>query len=304
MKISIIGSGKVGATLAYAAVMKGLVRQIVLVDAQAERAQGEALDILQCQAFTHQTKISYGSITDTANSDIVVITAGIPRRSGETRDMLMSKNAKLIADIVRQVADCSPQCILFMVTNPLDVMTQLAYQISGFPVARVIGMGTVLDTARYRAQIAAAFAVDARDVDAYVIGEHGDSMTPVLSNIRVKGLPLSDMPDFSSKRLEKIAQEVICAGKHVIELKGATVYAPATSACRVLEAIVHDSQAILPVCTFNERYNVCVSMPTIVDRKGAGKVFDLQLNPTEQEQFAKSINSIRTSIRELNMLVK
>lgn len=304
MKISIVGSGKVGAALAYAAVMKGLARQIVLVDAHVDRAQGEAIDILQCQAFTYQTKICHGSLKDTAGSDIVVITAGIPRQPGETRVMLISKNARLIADLVEQVAGYSPQCILFMVTNPLDVMTQLAYQTSGFPVSRVIGMGTVLDTARYRAHIAEAFGVDARDVDAYVIGEHGDTMTPVLSNIRVKGVPLEEMADFSGKRLEKIAEEVICAGKQIISLKGATVFAPATSACRVLEAIVHDSQAVLPVCTFNERYNLCVSMPTIVDRKGAGKVFGLRLTPAEEEQFNKSLESIRASVQQLNEIVK
>lgn len=299
MKVSIIGSGRVGATLGYTAIMKGIIKELVMVDAVAGKAEGEAIDILQCMSYAKQASVSFGDIEQTANSDIVVVTAGIPRQPGETRSMLVGKNANLIADIIPQAVKVSPNCILFMVTNPLDVMTQLAYYLSGFPVSRVIGMGTVLDTARYRAHLGQEFGIDARDINAYVIGEHGDTMVPVTSHIQVKGIPLTDIPGFDQEKIEAIAGEVVFAGKKVISLKGGTVFAPAAAAFSVLDAIISDSQAILPVCTFQEKYGVCVSMPTLVGRNGAGKVFDLCLSDSERKAMQQSVDTIKVSAAEL-----
>jgi L-lactate dehydrogenase len=166
MKISVVGCGKVGSTVAYTSLLKGLTDDIVLVDASCDKARGEALDLLQCRSFAPQANIRQGQLADTAGSDIVVVTAGIPRKADEPRVLLLSRNAALIGDIVRQVAQYSPNCILFMITNPLDVMTQLAFKASGLPRERVIGMGTVLDTSRYRASLARDFGADARDIDA------------------------------------------------------------------------------------------------------------------------------------------
>lgn len=303
MKVSIIGCGRVGATLAYATICKGAAKEIVLVDAVPGKAEGEYLDLLQCLSFAGPTRLFFGDMEQTAGSDIVVITAGIPRQPGETRSMLIGKNAKLIAELVRQTVRYSPDCIIFMVTNPLDVMTQLAYQVSGFPASRVIGMGTVLDTARYRAHIAEAFRVDARDVVAYVIGEHGDTMVPVQSNIMVKGIALEALPGFCRETLQTIAGEVVFAGKKVIGLKGGTVFAPATSACSVLEAMISDSQAMMPVCTYNEKYGICVSLPTLVGREGAGQVFALALTEEEAASLGKSVDFIKASVVELAQFI-
>ena len=299
MKISVVGCGKVGSTVAYTALLKNLVDEIVLVDVSADKATGEALDILQCRAFAPQASVRQGLMEDTAGSDIVVITAGIPRKADEPRVLLLSRNAALISDIVRQAVRYSPGCILFMITNPLDVMTQLAFKASGLPRERVIGMGTVLDTSRYRSYIARDFGLDARDVDAYVIGEHGETMVPVKTGIRVRGILLEQWPGFSPRVLDLLVEEVIAASGRVIALKGGTVFAPAVAACAVLESLIRDSHAVLPVCTYQENLGICVSLPTVVGRSGAGKVFDLQLSTEEQGLFAASAENIRSYVKDL-----
>lgn len=299
MKISVVGCGKVGSTVAYTALLKGLTDDIVLVDASCDKARGEALDLLQCRSFAPQAHIRQGQLADTAESDIVVVTAGIPRKADEPRVLLLSRNAALIGDIVRQVAQYSPNCILFMITNPLDVMTQLAFKASGLPRERVIGMGTVLDTSRYRASLARDFGADARDIDAYVIGEHGETMVPVKTGIRVRGIPLEKWPGFSAEKLDLVVNEVIAASGQVIALKGGTVFAPAVSACAVLEALVRDSNAVLPVCTYQEDLGICVSLPTIVNRAGAKQVVALPISSEEDQQFAKSVENIRSYVKDL-----
>lgn len=299
MKISVVGCGKVGSTVAYTALLKGLTDDIVLVDASCDKAKGEALDLLQCRSFAPQANIRQGQLADTAGSDIVVVTAGIPRKADEPRVLLLSRNAALIGDIVRQVAQYSPNCILFMITNPLDVMTQLAFKASGLPRERVIGMGTVLDTSRYRASLARDFGADARDIDAYVIGEHGETMVPIKTGIRVRGIPLEKWPGFSAEKLDLVVNEVIAASGQVIALKGGTVFAPAVSACAVLEALVRDSHAVLPVCTYQEELGICVSLPTIVKRAGAKQVVALPISSEETQQFAKSVENIRSYVKDL-----
>ncbi len=299
MKISVVGCGKVGSTVAYTALLKGLTDDIVLVDASCDKARGEALDLLQCRSFAPQANIRQGQLADTAGSDIVVVTAGIPRKADEPRVLLLSRNAALIGDIVRQVAQYSPNCILFMITNPLDVMTQLAFKASGLPRERVIGMGTVLDTSRYRASLARDFGADARDIDAYVIGEHGETMVPIKTGIRVRGIPLEKWPGFSAEKLDLVVNEVIAASGQVIALKGGTVFAPAVSACAVLEALVRDSHAVLPVCTYQEELGICVSLPTIVNRAGAKQVVALPISSEETQQFAKSVENIRSYVKDL-----
>ncbi|MDU4959535.1 MAG: lactate dehydrogenase [Sporomusaceae bacterium] len=299
MKISFVGCGKVGATIAYTACLRGLASRIVLIDACAEKARGEALDILQCRAFMPQADIVAGSFADSADSDIVVISAGIPRKADEPRVMLLSRNAALLANLVRQAVAYSPNSILLIVTNPLDVMTELARQVSGFPPARVIGMGTVLDTARYRSYIAEAFGVDSRDIDAYIVGEHGETMVPLTANIRVKGIPLRLLAADADKRIARIADEVIAASGQVIALKGGTVFAPAVSACAILEALVRNSRQILPVCTYHEQYGAAFSLPTLIGREGAYQVLPLDLSAVEEEALARSIKSIQASCRQL-----
>jgi L-lactate dehydrogenase len=300
MKISFIGSGKVGVAVAYTTALKGLAQEIVLTDVSSDKAHGEALDILQGQAFCPQANIKHGEIEDTANSDIVVITAGIPRKADEPRVMLLSRNAGLIADITKKVVALSPHCIIVMITNPLDVMTHLAYQASGLPAGRVIGMGTVLDTARYRSYLARHFQVDARDLDAYVVGEHGETMVPLVTNISIKGVPLVNLPNYDALSVTRIANEVRAASGQVIALKGGTVFAPAVAACAILEAIVHDNRQILPVSTFNSDYGTAVSLPTVIGRHGAGPTLVIPMSQAEEAALEHSIANIKKYLNEIN----
>lgn len=299
MKISFLGSGKVGSAIAYTVALNGLATEIVMTDAFMEKAYGESLDILEGQAFSPQAKIMYGTIKDTANSDILVVTAGTPRKADEPRVMLLSRNAGLLAQLVKEAVSLSPNSIILVVTNPLDVMTYLAYCVSGFPANRVLGLGTVLDTARYRSYLATQFNLDARDLDAYVIGEHGETMVPVTSNITVKGIPLNQIPCFDQEALHQTANEVISASGRVIGLKGGTVFAPAASATAIIKAIVTDSQTVLPVCSYHSKYDLSVSLPTIIDRSGAGPVLELPLSPEEESAFEHSIKNIRAFLSDL-----
>ena len=301
MKISFVGCGKVGAAAAYTASFMGLADEIVMVDAFCDKAEGEALDILQCQAFFPQVAISSGTMECTAGSDIVVISAGIPRKADEARVLLLSRNASLIADLVKQAVVASPGCILLIVTNPLDVMTQLAYQVSGLPASRVIGMGTVLDTFRYRSYLASAFGCDGRDIDAYVIGEHGETMVPLTGNISVKGVPLTSFASYSEEKVQRICQEVIAASGQVIALKGGTVFAPAASACAILEAIVKNQRRVLPVCTFQPDLTVAVSLPSIVGREGVSAVLPVPLTEEEKQGFKKSVDNIASFVKEMQL---
>ena len=299
MKISFIGSGKVGATIAYTAALKGLAQEIVMVDAFSDKARGEALDILQCQAFAPQARIRQGEINDTVNSDIVVISAGTPRRADEARVLLLARNARLVADIVKEVVIVSPNCILLMITNPLDVMTQLAYDISGLPAGRVIGMGTVLDTARYRSVLAERFNVDARDIDAYVVGEHGETMVTLTSGIHVKGIPLSSFSQYSPAVMKGICDEVQAASGQVISLKGGTVFAPAVSACTILAAIIGNSRQVLPVCSYNDKHGVAMSLPSVVGRAGIESILDIPMTGEEHIAVDKSIVNIKSYTEQL-----
>lgn len=300
MKISIVGCGKVGAAVAYSVLLKGLADELVLVDASADKAAGEALDVMQCRAFAPQATVRQGLMSDTAGSAIVVITAGIPRKADEPRVLLLSRNATLIGDIARQAVRFSPDCTLFMITNPLDVMTHLAFKTSGLPRERVIGMGTVLDTSRYRSCLARDFSLDARDLDAYVVGEHGETMVPLKSHIHVRGIPLEKWPGYSQRVHDAVIDEVIAASGQVIALKGGTVFAPAAAACAVLEALIRDSHAVLPVCTYQETLEVCASLPTVVSRQGAGPALDLPMSEADHRRFATSIENIRSYVKALD----
>ena len=304
MKISFVGSGKVGATIAYTAALKGLAQEIVMVDAFSDKARGEALDILQGQAFVPQARIRQGEIGDTVNSDIVVISAGTPRRADEARVLLLARNAKVVADIVKEVVALSPNCILLIITNPLDVMTQLAYQVSGLPAGRVIGMGTVLDTARYRSALAERFDVDARDIDAYIVGEHGETMITLTSGIHVKGIPLSSLPNYSPAVMKGVCDAVQAASGQVIALKGGTVFAPAISACIILAAIVGDSRQVLPVCSYNDKHGVALSLPSIVGRAGVESILDIPMTGEESDALDKSIANIKSYTEQLAGFLK
>ncbi|MFB3106473.1 MAG: malate dehydrogenase, partial [Pseudomonadales bacterium] len=248
-KVTIVGAGNVGATTAQRIFDKGYA-DVVLVDIVEGLPQGKALDMLEAGPIigSDATVVGSNGYEETAGSDVVVVTSGIARRPGMSRDDLLLTNMKIITSVVGEVVKHSPDCVLLLVTNPLDAMTQLAHQVSGFPKERVVGMAGILDTARYRSFIAEELNVSVESVDAYVLGGHGDTMVPVVGTTRVGGVPLSQL--LPQGRIDEIVQRTRDGGAEIVNyLKtGSAYYAPSASIARMVESIVFDKKEILP-CT-------------------------------------------------------
>jgi len=312
MKIGIVGTGFVGSTAAYALVMQGIGRQIVLVDKNEARAQAEADDLLHAVPFAHPLLVSAGSYADLAGAGVVVITAGVGQRPGETRLQLLARNAAIFHEVVPAVCDSAPGAVLVVATNPVDVMTHLAARYAaecGVPSNRVIGSGTMLDTARFRSLLAEHLDVDARHVHAYVIGEHGDSEVLTWSLVTVGGMPLLD---FCKLRAvcgvdgihAEIDRRVRTAAYTIIQGKGATYYGVGAALAHLVSAVLFDRRAILTVSTPTPDVlgvkDVSVSLPHLVSGDGVVETFPLPLSAGEEAALRASAQVIRTAIDELD----
>ena len=302
VRVVIVGAGNVGATFAYALLFRGLAAEIVLIDANHARAEGEAMDLNHAEPFTHPTRIWAGDYDDCADAAIVVISAGAGQRPGETRLDLVRKNADIFAKIIPEVARRNPDGILLIATNPVDVLTQVSQKLSGLPPNRVIGSGTILDTARFRYLLGEHFGVEARSVHAYIIGEHGDSEVPVWSLANIAGLRLADYADLNGipheqSALDDIFRRTRDAAYHIIERKGATYFAVAAGLMRIVEAILRDQHTVLSVSSLIRDYygidGLCLSLPTVVGRNGIERVLRLQLSESEQKALQHSADVLR-----------
>ena len=302
VRVVVIGSGNVGATFAYALLFRGLAAEIVLIDANHARAEGEAMDLNHAEPFTHPTRVWAGDYDDCAGAAIVVISAGAGQRPGETRLDLVKKNAEIFSKIVPEVTRRNPDGVLLIATNPVDVLAQVSQKLSGLPPNRVIGSGTILDTARFRYLLGQHFGVEARSVHAYIIGEHGDSEVPVWSLANIAGLRLADYADLNGmtqdpSTLDDIFRRTRDAAYHIIQRKGATYYAVAAGLMRIVEAILRDQHTVLSVSSLIGDYygidNLCLSLPTVVGRNGIERVLRLQLNDTEQKALQHSAEVLR-----------
>lgn len=311
MKIGVIGSGLVGATAAYALVMRGVGRSIVLVDLDQKRAQAEADDIFHAVPFAHQLNVAAGDYPDLRGSSLVVIAAGVGQRPGETRLELLARNAAVFRQIVPQVLEHAPNAILLVATNPVDVMTHLAAQYaraSGLASNRVIGSGTTLDTARFRALLGLHLGIDPQHVHAYVLGEHGDSEVLAWSLVRVAGLPLDIYCREVGLKLDaadrqRIEQGVRRAAYIIIEGKGATYYGIGSAIARIAEVILRDQRAILTVCTPQAElfgiHDVTVSMPNLIGGQGVVNTLGQPLNDDECEKLKTSAQVVKAAIEAL-----
>lgn len=295
--VAIIGAGNVGATTAFALLMDGVARHISLIDIHKEKLEGEAMDLEHGMQFVLGADITYSTTYDgIEDADIVVITAGAPQKNGQSRRELVDVNAAIITEIVEQIVARNTKCILLVVTNPVDVLTTIAQQVSGFPPERVIGSGTILDTARFRYYLGEYFGVHPNTVHAYMLGEHGDSEFPVWSSATLGGLSLQDHPKWNDAAMEDIVDKTRNAAYEIISRKGSTYYAIALSVARLCRSILNDSETILPVSTvLNEYYgvsDVALSVPTVIRRSGAFVDFVTPLSTKEQEQFHASAQII------------
>jgi L-lactate dehydrogenase len=307
-RIAVVGTGNVGATFAYALLMSGLAAEIVLIDANKDKARGEAMDLNHTVPFMRPTRIWAGDYPDCSGATVTVIAAGANQRPGETRLDLVRKNAGIFRQIVPQVARYNPGGIILVATNPVDVLTYATWRLSGLDEHRVIGSGTILDTSRFRYLLSQHYGVDPRSVHAYIIGEHGDSEVPVWSLANIAGLRLYRFCELEGKDcdqsvMDRIFEQTRDAAYHIIELKGATYYAVAAGLMRIVEAIVRDQSTVLSVSSLIHGYygisDVCFSMPTVVRRRGIDRVLPLDLSDVEVEGLRQSTDILKEMIREL-----
>lgn len=307
-KIGVIGAGHVGATFAYALLRSGIAAEIVLIDADRARAEGEAMDLLHAAPFERSTRVRAGDWPDLADAAVVVLAAGSGQRPGQSRLELASRNAAVIREIATRVAAVAPASILLVATNPVDVLTYVALTASGMPAGRVIGSGTLLDTARFRALLAERFDVDPRSVHAFVIGEHGDSEVPVWSLANIAGMRLreyfaADGQPFPAADLDEIFERTRDAAYRIIERKGATYYAIASGLVRIVEAIVRDQSTVLSVSSLVDGAygisDVCISLPAVLGRNGIERVLPLTLDEVELAGLRHSAEVVRRTLDEV-----
>ncbi|RLI97268.1 MAG: L-lactate dehydrogenase [Candidatus Aenigmatarchaeota archaeon] len=303
-KVSIIGAGFVGSTAAYSLLISGACSEIVLIDVNKQKAKGEAMDLKHGMQFVHQSKIRFGEDYRLCKgSSIVIICAGAGQKPGETRLDLVKKNAAIFKDMIPKITKHCKDCILLVVSNPVDVLTYIAMEYSGFPPERVFGTGTVLDTARLRYHLGEHYNVSASSVHAYILGEHGDSEFPVWSSARIGGAPLKSMKEYSKNDMDRIAKETKNAAYEIITTKGATYYAIGLVITKIVKAVFSDSNEVMPVSTRLDGYygirDVCLSVPCVVGSNGIDKQLLIPLNATEKRSLRKSANILRSTIKEV-----
>jgi L-lactate dehydrogenase len=307
-RVAIVGAGNVGASFAYALLLSGLAAEIVLIDLNRERAEGEAMDLAHAVPFAPPARVWAGDYADCAGAAVTVVTAGANQRPGEARLELVARNAAIFRALVPQVAGANPGGIILVATNPVDVLTHTALRVSGLPPARVIGSGTTLDTARFRYLISRHFGVDARSVHAYIVGEHGDSEVPVWSRANIAGMPLADYCEVTGAALDGATRQAIYertrdAAYEIIKRKGATYYAIGAGLLRIVEAILRDQRTVLTVSSVIDGYygvsDVAFSLPTVIDRGGVEQVIRLRLSDEEQEGLLRSAAVLRGHIESL-----
>ena len=301
-KVAIIGCGFVGSSSAFALMQSGLFSEMVLIDADVNRAEGEALDISHGLPFAKPMKIYAGSYEDIADAAIVIVTAGAGQKPGETRLDLVKKNVEIFKSIIPEIAKQDFHGVLLIVANPVDILTYVAAKLSKLPQGRVFGSGTVLDSARLKYLLGEHLDVDNRSVHAFIIGEHGDSEMAAWSSANVSGIPLNDFCEMRGyfkheESMKKILEEVKNSAYEIIEKKHATYYGIAMSVRRICEAIIRDEKSILPVSSIQKgEYgieNVALSIPAIVGREGVEKVVPIKLSDTEKEELIKSANTLK-----------
>jgi L-lactate dehydrogenase len=301
-KIAIIGAGFVGSTTAYAFMLGGTVQEIVLIDKIKEKARGEAMDLNHGASFVRPVNVYAGNYKDCRDADIVIITAGAPQAPGQSRLELVETNSRIIKQIVSNILDYNTDTTLIIVTNPVDIISYVAWKTSNLSPSRVIGSGTVLDTSRFRHLLSARCGIDPRNIHAYVIGEHGDSEVPLWSTVNIAGISLdrfctSCNRACSDEGREEISQKVRQAAYEIIEGKGATYYAIALALRRITESILRDEHSILTVSTLiNGIYGLkelYLSLPCVLGRKGVENVIPFELDADEKGQFLHSAEIIK-----------
>lgn len=311
MKIGLIGTGYVGSTTAYTLMLQGIASELVLIDKNQDKAQGETLDLIHSMSFIHPVEIYTGDYKDLNKAEIVIISAGPSISKGETRLDLAVKNYNILKEIIPQIMNYNDNCILLVVTNPVDVLAYAALKISGLDKSKVIGSGTVLDSSRFRSVISEKLEVDARNIHGYIIGEHGDSQVAAWSLTNIMGIQFDE---FCEKHCEnydpavkkEITDEVKNSAYKVIEKKGATSFAVALAIAKITKSILRDENSILTVSSYIDDpfygiHDVFLSLPCVVNRKGVSKTLKVPLSSKEHNALIKSAEVIKKFIQKIEI---
>ncbi len=296
--ISIIGCGSVGATAAYALLLKGIATKLTVIDIQKEKAHGLLLDLEHSLSFTPYTKLeASGDFDAAAGSDLIVITAGKRQAQGETRLDLANANKKIFLDFIPKLVVAAPNAIFLIVTNPVDVLTHEAFKISGLPWQKVFGSGTILDSARFQFHISQKLNIHPRSIDAYILGEHGDSSFPVWSFANVLGKPLSEFPGFTKEIAQQCYEDTKNAAYRIIHDLGYTCYSIATAIAEIAKNIKEDTHQVFPLSALLQNYyglsDVCLSVPCVLGKSGIEQTLEIPLNEEEQQNLKKSAEILR-----------
>lgn len=307
-KVAIIGAGQVGATTAFTLAIKGLVSELVLIDINKEKAEGEALDINHGMPFLNPANIYAGTYADTKDAEVVIITAGLPRRPGQSRRDLIHSNNRIITDIVQQLNKYADDPVIIVATNPVDLMALSAQKTSKQPKNKVFGSGTLLDTARFRFALAQNCKIEARSIHADIIGEHGEGELPVWSLANISGIPIAVYCDVCDRicepeKREELFVEVRDAGMEVIRKKGATYYAIALTLARITEAILRDEHSVLTVSLYLDGYlginDVSMGLPAVIGSGGIQRVINLPLSLDEQKSFIATAEVLKELAKDM-----
>ena len=308
-KCAIIGCGFVGATIAFALTQKSLFSEFVLIDSNHAKAEGEAMDLSHGLPFAHPMKVYAGDYKDIADCYLIIITAGTAQRPNETRLDMVHKNVEIFKSIIPNITKYNNSAILLVVSNPVDILTYCTIKLSGFPAGRVLGSGTVLDTARLKYHLGQQLCVDSRSIHAFIIGEHGDSELAVWSSANVSGIDLEDFHGLCSSCREvsfnQTYENVRDSAYEVIERKGATYYGIAMAVTKIVLAIIRDEHSVLPVSGYVDGHyglsDLCIGVPSIVGSNGIEKVLDIPLNEEENERLINSVKTLKKVISELDI---
>ncbi len=308
-KVTVVGAGNVGATCANVMACREVASEVVLIDIKEGLSEGKMLDIYQTETLMDFDTTLRGVTNDyaaTAGSDVVVITSGMPRKPGMSREELIGVNAGIVKSVMENVLKYSPDAVILMISNPMDTMTYLAVKTAGLPKGRIFGMGGALDSARFKCYLAKALNVNINDIDGMVIGGHGDTtMIPLLSKAVCKGVPVTEMAD--RETLEKVAADTMVGGATLTKLLGTSAwYAPGAAASMIVESILNDQKKIIPSCCLLEgeygQNDICIGVPAVIGRRGIEKVVEIPLTPEEKEKFGKSADAVSKTNSVLNDL--
>ncbi|MFJ8530462.1 L-lactate dehydrogenase [Bacillus sp. NPDC094106] len=304
-RVVLVGTGAVGCSYAYCMINQGVAEEFVLVDVNEAKAEGEAMDLSHAVPFAPApTRVWKGSYEDCKEADLVVITAGLPQKPGETRLDLVEKNAKIFKQIVRSIMDSGFDGIFLIATNPVDILTYVTWKESGLPKERVIGSGTTLDSARFRYMLGEYFNIDSHNIHAYIIGEHGDTELPVWSHVSIGIQKLQTIlekdNEHNQKDLDEIFVNVRDAAYHIIERKGATYYGIGMSLLRVTKAILNDENSVLTVSAYLEgqygQQDVYIGVPAVLNRQGVREIVEIELSAEEELKFDHSVQVLKKTM--------